>query len=394
MPRLLSRNPAYRKHRPSGQTRVRIEGRDIYLGPFGTKVSRAEYDRVVAEWLAAGRRLNHGTRSDLTVTELIDRFWVHIQSYYRKPDGSPTTEVANFKPPLAILRRLYGSTLAAAFGPLALDALRGEMIRAGWCRKLINQHAARIKMVFKWAVAKELVPPNVHHGLLAVAGLRAGRSEARESEPVRPVDAAVVDATLPHLSSVVAAMVQVQRLTGARPAEICNMKTEEIDMAGSEWIYKPSSHKTQHHGHERTIFIGPKCQQILRPFLKPLNPTAFIFSPKDADAERRQRLSAERTTPMSCGNVPGSNRIRNPKRSPGDSYDVAAYRRAIARACEVAGVESWHPHQLRHTAATEIRRQFGIEAAQCILGHATLKITEVYAERNSEAGRRIAAAIG
>jgi integrase len=55
---------------------------------------------------------------------------------------------------------------------------------------------------------------------------------------------------------------------------------------------------------------------------------------------------------------------------------------------------AWHPHQLRHSAATEIRKRFGIEAAQHVLGHATLNVTEIYAEKNSEAARQIAAAIG
>ncbi len=43
----------------------------------------------------------------------------------------------------------------------------------------------------------------------------------------------------------------------------------------------------------------------------------------------------------------------------------------------------WHPHQLRHTAGTVIRREFGLEAAQLALGHSSAKVTDaVYAERN------------
>jgi hypothetical protein len=48
--------PGYRKHKPSGQAVVSHSGQDFYLGPHATKVSKAEYDRVVAEWLARGRR--------------------------------------------------------------------------------------------------------------------------------------------------------------------------------------------------------------------------------------------------------------------------------------------------------------------------------------------------
>ncbi|HRQ73988.1 MAG TPA: tyrosine-type recombinase/integrase, partial [Phycisphaerales bacterium] len=43
----------------------------------------------------------------------------------------------------------------------------------------------------------------------------------------------------------------------------------------------------------------------------------------------------------------------------------------------------WHPHQLRHSAATRIRREFGLEAAQLVLGHSSAVITDaVYAERD------------
>ena len=44
----------------------------------------------------------------------------------------------------------------------------------------------------------------------------------------------------------------------------------------------------------------------------------------------------------------------------------------------------WHPHQLRHTAGTLIRREFGLEAAQLALGHSSAKVTDaVYAERDT-----------
>jgi hypothetical protein len=54
MPRLIHSNPSYRKHRASGQAVVTIDGKDIYLGPHGTKASRNEYDRV--NWRVARQR--------------------------------------------------------------------------------------------------------------------------------------------------------------------------------------------------------------------------------------------------------------------------------------------------------------------------------------------------
>ena len=49
--------PKYRLHRPSGQAVVTFSGKDFYLGAYDSEVSRAEYDRLVAEWLVCGRKL-------------------------------------------------------------------------------------------------------------------------------------------------------------------------------------------------------------------------------------------------------------------------------------------------------------------------------------------------
>ena len=59
-----------------------------------------------------------------------------------------------------------------------------------------------------------------------------------------------------------------------------------------------------------------------------------------------------------------------------------SYEHAIKTACRKAGIEPWRPNQLRHAAATRIRRQYGLEAAQVVLGHSTASTTEIYAERN------------
>jgi len=245
-----------------------------------------------------------------------------------------------------------------------------------------------------------------------VKGLKHGRSDARESEPIMPVDDVVVEATLPHLSTTVAAMVRVQRLTGARPGEICAMRTADIDTSGPVWTYRPAQHKTQHHGRARVIAIGPKAQDVLRPFLKPLNPAAYIFNPADSVAEMRERRNQARKTPAGQGNAIGTNRAYMPRRTPGTRYNSASYRKAVERACDFAfpvpdGLlkdpkavadwkrnNRWHPHQLRHSAATEIRRRFGLEAAQHVLGHATPNMTLTYAERDQAAASRVAAEVG
>ena len=118
------------------------------------------------------------------------------------------------------------------------------------------------------------------------------------------------------------------------------------------------------------------------------------FSPKESEQLRRLDASRKRTTPRSCGNRPGSNRKKRPKRKAGVGYTTASYRRAVARACEKAEVQPWTPGRLRHTAGTRIRREYGLEAAQLILGHSRADVTQVYAERDIKKALRIAAEIG
>jgi integrase len=154
------------------------------------------------------------------------------------------------------------------------------MIRAGLCRNEVNKRTRHIVRAFKWAVESELVPPGVHQGVKSVAGLRKGRSHARESEPAKPVPDAHVDAIAPHVSRQVWAMVQLQRLTGMRPGEVTIMRTRDIDMLGNVSIYRPESHKTEHHGKEREIPLGPRAQAVLKPWLR-ADSAAYLFSPRE-----------------------------------------------------------------------------------------------------------------
>ncbi|MCA9261283.1 MAG: tyrosine-type recombinase/integrase [Planctomycetales bacterium] len=391
MPKLIHAIPRYRKHRASGQAVVTLSGIDHYLGPHGTAASRREYDRLVGEWLARDRRTLRGD-SQTTVAMLLAAYWKHAKRYYRTGAKS-TGEIEALKVALRPLKRLYAVTPADDFGPLALCALREQLISEGRSRTGINQAIGRIRRVFKWGVAQQLVSPEVWHALQSVDGLRQGRTAAKETEPVRPIDDATVDATLKHASDVVGDMVRLQRLTGARPTEICDIRPCDIDRTGDVWLYRPESHKNSHRGKDRVIPLGKRAQGILLRRLA-RDSEAYCFSPADAEAKRRAVQHAQRKTPLSCGNAPGRKKPRKTSRTIGGRYDVNSYRRAIHRACDAAGVPRWSPNRLRHAAATQVRKQFGLEAAQLLLGHAQADVTEIYAERDTARAVEIARIVG
>jgi hypothetical protein len=116
-----------------------------------------------------------------------------------------------------------------------------------------------------WAVSEELIRPEQLTALRTVGGLRAGRSNAAESEPRKPIDPANVEAIAPHAGSRVAAMMRLELLSGMRPGEVCDLTMRGLDMSGKVWGYTPATHMTSHHGHSRTIYLGPQSQEILRP---------------------------------------------------------------------------------------------------------------------------------
>jgi integrase len=395
------RIPTYRRHKQSGQAIVTLTDglggrRDVLLGKYGTAASRSEYARVLAEWETSGRHLpqSAATVADLTINEVAARFWPHAEQHYRRPDGTTTNELDDFKYSLRPLKHFYGHTTAREFGPLALKAVRQKMIEGyehpkygpqrPLCRGVVNQRIGRIRRMFKWAVENELVPPSVLLGLQAVRGLQQGRSQARETEPVKPVPERFVEAILPYVRPPVAAMVRLQLLTGMRPEEVVVMRGIDLDVTGKVWLYRPGSdqgthgtHKTAHRGQHRVVPIGPQGQEIIRPWLKP-DLYAYLFSPRETMDALRVKQRQERKTKVQPSQR--NRRKQKPKRKPGDRYRVGSYAVAIARACEKAGVPHFHPHQVRHTKATEIRREAGLDAARAVLGHRSPKITEVYAE--------------
>jgi integrase len=408
MPRLSSSSvPKYSRHKASGQAVVTIQGRDHYLGPYRSPASKAKYNQLVGEWVAAGRPAMPTPSPDaLTIVEVIEAYWKFAERHYVK-DGKATSEQDCIRAALRPVRRLYEDSPAVEFGPLALKAVRQAMIDSGLSRKTINEHSGRIRRMFKWAVSEELLPATVYHALTTVAGLQKGRTTAKETKPIPPVEAKAVDATLPHLPAVVADMVRFQRLTGCRPGEVCLIRPRDVDRSGDVWSYKPASHKTEHHGKSRVIFIGPKAQALLLPYLL-READAFCFSPEESERKRKANMRARRKTRVQPSQLDRSK--SNPDRTAGDTYTGASYLKAIWRACDRAfpppgkleakelkkwrKANRWSPNQLRHRAATEIRRLYGLEAAQVTLGHAYADVTQIYAERDHTLAANIMREVG
>ncbi len=305
----------------------------------------------------------------MTVDQLSLAYLRQAEQYYVK-GGQQTGHVYAVRAALRCLVRDYGTELADDFSPRKFKRLRHRLIGKGLSRRYINDLMAVVTRAFRWAASEELVSPDVPNALQIVDGLHKGRSEARETPPVLPVSVADVEAILPHVSKQIAAMVRLQLMTGMRPGEVLALRPSEIAQhSDGSWEYRPQSHKTEHHARQRVIFIGPRGQQILRPWLD-RDPNDYCFQPCESDRRHRN------------------------KRGPGKWYRVDSYRTAIQRACKKVDIPKWSPNQLRHYHATRVRARYGLEAVQAVLDHANANTSEIYAERDLRLAAKVQREIG
>ena len=402
----MHKPPSYRKKSGRSIAIVALvdahtgQRREYPLGQHNSPESREAYYLLIAQWEADGRRLpeindgQRGGKTAATIDDICFEYWQHIKGH------STPEELMKTRSMIRVICQYHGSQPAAEFGPRSLSDLIKPMAdgdlntdppRKPWKRIYINQQLGRIKRMFKWAVARELVPASSHHGLIAVENVRKGTTGVGEGEKVRPVDLDRVEKTKPFLSNQIQALIEMQIHTGARAGELLIMRPMDLDRSGEVWIYTPTKHKLEHAGKNRTIPIGPKSQRVIIQFLQ-RDQDQFIFSPAEAELAR-------------LGVLPTG------AHSPGDHYTIQTYGRAISRACRSAFPfplcmklehrDEWHrssrwtPHQLRHTAATMIRAKYGLEAAQLMLGHSSAVITDaVYAERDQSKVIAIARDVG
>jgi len=344
MPKLVNRPPKYSFHKPSGQAKVRYNGKDTYLGRHGSQESLEAYAAFIAKLPKPGetvRLIEPSPGATLLVGECVLRFYQHAEGYYLR-NGVPTGEHVTIRCALQPLVKRFGHLPTRELGPKKLKQVREDMIALGWSRSTINKATNRIKLCFAWCASEEFISAEIAMGLKTVAGLRKNRTAAKEKAPIGPVPDEDIDAVLPHVSELVCDVCRLMRLTGMRPGcEAMAMRGEEIDRTDPTcWVYRPGHHKTEHHGKGRSVFIGEKAQAILLPWLlKAGDDKLFVMT-------------------------------------------LSALRRAILRGCKKAGVPDWHPNQIRHTFGTEVRSKYGLEGAQVLLGHSRADVTQTYAERD------------
>lgn len=401
----MPREPGYCHHRPTDQAYVRLGGKIFYLGRYGSDDSRQRYAQLKAQWLADPLRFRDTRpKSGPTMAVLALAYLEHAKEYYlKREDQRESTEYANLRLAIEPVSELYALLPVEHFGPgefktiqkwwLARKSRRRQTHPRPLSRVFINRQMKRLLRMVRWGVSEGMVPPSHVVALQCVPPLKRGRTTAPETKAIRVVDATTVEKTLKHCPKVVADMVRFQQLVGCRPGELVRITPRMVDRGSEIWEISFEDHKTAYLGKDRRVFVGPKAQKILARYLL-RDVDSPCFSPSEAMRQRRQAKLDARVTPLNQGNRPGSNRKRKPKKTAGIAYTTASYRRAIAYACKCAKIDPWGPNRLRHSAATEIRKRFGLEAASSILGHSEIATTQIYAEKDRNRAIEVAKALG
>ncbi len=349
MPRPKSAQPAYQYHM-SGQAKVRLDGIDFYLGKHGSPESYARYYALLAEYNANGKVAPIKQGQPVTHQDDTPILVSHVTADFRhrvlpRHEHSPS-HYACFKFLLDLLDSKHGSEPVAEFGPRKLESLRDGFVARGNCRRYANEQIGKVIKIIEHGVSRELVQPDRIVALRALEPLKLGQAKDNPKRTAVAVD--VVRATLPHLTATAKAMVIVQMATAMRPSELFNMRPKDIDRSGPVWFYRPSHHKTAHHGKSKAIPITGDALTTLSPFLF-------------GDPEQPCFLTTK-----------------------GTKWRRDSYRIAIGRAAKTAKVEHWTPYQIRHTTAQAIRNMIGPEGVQAMLGHSRIQMAEVYTRANEQ----------
>ncbi len=142
------------------------------------------------------------------------------------------------------------------------------MVLRGWSRKHINAQIYRSAQdMFVRGVESELVNPEIVSALREVSPLRKGKTTARETEDIGPVDWNDVAAVLSFVSEVVSDMIQLHWLTGMRSDELTRMQRSKIEIKKPIWLFVPQKHKTESIGKKKVIALGPNAQRILSKYM-------------------------------------------------------------------------------------------------------------------------------
>lgn len=376
---------------------------------------------------AAPRRWQRRSQAPPTIADLLDRYFVFADEYYQKPtrdgrrratreadqqrqaakallqastDPETLTRVQAGELPESERPPMIHELQPAEFCAELLYICREWMEQQGLARSEINKRLHRIRRIFKWAAQppRRWISPDTVADLRLVEPLKIGRTQAPDREPITSAPTHLLNALQTHLaeqadaaSFELATMIDLHQHTGMRTSELAEMRRSELHQVDGWIVYQPGEHKTQHHGKVRQIFLGPIAQRIVSDWIRRLDAgedagrdTLWQWTSADTYRDRIEKsLDAIFPPPDELARI----RVEMTGRKRGMRWETLQEWR------ERVGVDGWQellawrrahrftPGQLRHSFATMMGRTAGKAgeiAAQKLLGHSTLRTTQIY----------------
>ena len=435
-----SRNLAYRLHKEKNQGYVQYprqcddrRPQETFPGEYGSPESQAAYEKSLAYFLTHGtlppwikqstpppEAFEPQRGGAVTVAQLCQEFLT------AQGPGYCASERAAYRVVIERLCSLHAATPVDQFRRPMLRHVRQQMVQLGNSRRYIDCQVTRIRGMFDWGVDEDLVPPEIAEGLKSLRRLKP--REAPSYPPIEPVADAVVAQTLPKLPKEAADLVQLLRLTGARPSELMDLKACDILQTRPDlWEYHLANHKTAHKGHHRCIYFGPQAIEILQRLIGERGQRALLLVQPDWETlkaqhswdagERLLRLYQEdawkthRTwweylkensrqlvdlSPTRAQAVfrRAKQGAKRPRSKAGKRWNRHRFAQLIQRTCQKHGIEHWTPYQLRHAAACQAVQHGSLAATQHMLGHKLATTTNHYVKGDPDGAARLVAQLG
>lgn len=361
MPRAATFPPYPRRpHSGSGQARIKLGGRHLYLGVFGSLASHERYNQLLAQWLAA-QQTGQPTLApaalprDLTVRDIAARFLAWAELNLSARGG----ELKQFRAACRPLLELFGSELATAFRARQLKALLATLPGRGWSGPTCNRHLGRLKFLWRWAEEQGLVPEGSAAHLAIVKGLKKGAPGVRGRQKRRLPSEEEVWLVADRMPPAAGAILRLLWLTGMRTTEALILRPVDVDRSSEVWAYRPSFHKLDHAGQERLVLLAGRSQEVLTPWLAGRLPEDWAFAGKG-----------------------------------GRRWNTITFGRLLSRACRKAGVQRFAAYSLRHCSKMRFERAVGLKQTGELLGQKCLSTTQSYGQFDLESATEAARKIG